>query len=217
MVKYILYIKDRILDVKLTIMNKDEIMNALDRGAEEITNKIAGWLSEGSGWVIEEIQHHYVDIVKHVALRGSLYLPLPEELRNSMKGLINLQNKDDKCAIWCLVRYRNPQKKDPQRITGSDYEFSKGLDLSGIDFPVTINQIPLIEKKEIRSISMFLDIIQRNLIQSIFQKKNILIIWSYYILMMVVIRIIMSLSKIIIDFLVLVININTSIIIACIV
>ena len=94
-----------------TIMNKDEIMNALDRGAEEITNKIAGWLSEGSGWVIEEIQHHFVDIVKHVPLGGSSYLPLPEELRNSMKGLINLQNKDDKCAIWCLVRYRNQSQR----------------------------------------------------------------------------------------------------------
>ena len=130
-------------------------MNALDKAAEEINNKIAEWLSEGSGWVIEDIQHHYVDIVKHIPLRGSSYLPLPEELRNSKKGLINLKNSDNKCLIWNLVRQRNPRKKYPQKITGSDYEFIKGLVLSRIDFPVTINQIPLIEKRNKININVF--------------------------------------------------------------
>ena len=138
-----------------TIYNKYDIMNALDKAAEEINNKIAEWLSEGSGWVIEDIQHHYVDIVKHIPLRGSSYLPLPEELRNSKKGLINLKNSDNKCLIWNLVRQRNPRKKYPQKITGSDYEFIKGLVLSGIDFPVTINQIPLIEKRNKININVF--------------------------------------------------------------
>ena len=88
-------------------------MNALDKAAEEINNKIAEWLSEGSGWVIEEVQHHYVDIVKHIPLRESSYLPLPEELRHSNKGLINLKNSDNKCLIWNLVRLRNPRKIHP--------------------------------------------------------------------------------------------------------
>ena len=83
-----------------TIMNKYDIIKALDKAAEEINNNIATWLSEGSGWVIEDIQHHYFDIVTHIPLGGSSYLPLPKELRNSMKGLINLKNKDDKCFIW---------------------------------------------------------------------------------------------------------------------
>ena len=94
-----------------TIMNTDEIIDALDRAAEEINNKIATWLSEGSGWTIEEILQHYVNIVKYAPLRGNSYLPLPEELRHHNKGLINLKNEDDKCATWCLVRHLNPQKK----------------------------------------------------------------------------------------------------------
>ena len=94
-----------------TIMNTDEIIDALDQAAEEINNKIATWLSEGSGWTIEEILQHYVNIVKYVPLRGNSYIPLPKELRNSKKGLINLKNEDDKCFLWCHVRHLNPLKK----------------------------------------------------------------------------------------------------------
>ena len=130
-------------------------MNFLDRGAEEITNIIAGWLSEGSGWVIEEIQHHYVDIAKYVPLRGNSYIPLPEELRNSKKGFINLKNSYDKCLIWCLVRHLNPPKRYPERIKLSDQEFAEGLDLKDITFPVTIKQIPQIERQNNININVF--------------------------------------------------------------
>ena len=64
-----------------TIMNSDQIMDSLDRASEEINNVIAKWLSEGSGWVVEEIKHHYFNIVKYIPLRGSSYVPLPVELR----------------------------------------------------------------------------------------------------------------------------------------
>ena len=94
-----------------TILNSDDVIDALDKEAEEINNKIATWLSEGSGWKIEVILRHYVNIVKYLPLRGNSYLPLPKELRNSKKGLINLKNEDDKCFLWCHVRHLNPLKK----------------------------------------------------------------------------------------------------------
>ena len=66
--------------------NSDQIIDALDKASEEIKNKVAVWLSEGSGWTIEVIFGHYIAIVKYIPLRGNSYLPLPEELRNSKKG-----------------------------------------------------------------------------------------------------------------------------------
>ena len=96
-----------------TILNSEEIIDALDKAAEEINNKIAVWLSEGSGWTIEVILQHYINIVKYLPLRGNSYLPLPGELRNPKKGLINLKNEDDKCFLWCHVRHLNPQKDHP--------------------------------------------------------------------------------------------------------
>ena len=138
-----------------TILDNDDIIESLDKAAEEINNKIAFWLSEGSGWTIVEIRSHFVNIVKYLPLRGSSYLPLPKELCNSMSGLINLKNTDDKCFLWCLNRHLNPRKKDPQRITKSDRESAKGLDFSGITFPVTRNQINRIEKQNKINISLF--------------------------------------------------------------
>ena len=138
-----------------TILNEYQIIDALDKAAEEINNKIAVWLSEGSGWTIVEISSHYVNIVKYLALRGNSYIPSPKELRNSMMGLINLKNIDNECFRWCHNRHLNPRKKDPQRITKSDRESVKSLDYSGITFPVTINQINRIEKQNKININLF--------------------------------------------------------------
>ena len=112
-------------------------------------------MSEGSGWVIEEILSHFVNIVKYLPLRGNSYLPLPLELRNSMKGLINPKNEDEKCFLWCHVRHLNPQKKNQERIKMVDKEFAKKLDYSGINFPVTVNQISRIEKQNKININLF--------------------------------------------------------------
>ena len=138
-----------------TILNEYQIIEALDKAAEEINNKIAFWLSEGSGWTIVEIRSHYVNIVKYLPLRGSSYIPSPKELRNSMCGLINPKNKDNECFRWCHNRHLNPRKVHPERITKEDRESVKSLDCSGITFPVTINQINRIEKQNKINIYLF--------------------------------------------------------------
>ena len=138
-----------------TILNEYQIIEALDKAAEEINNKIAFWLSEGSGWTIVEIRSHFVNIVKYLPLRGNSYISSPKELRNSMIGLINPKNIDNECFRWCHNRHLNPRKKNPQRITQSDRESVKGLDYSGITFPVTINQINRIEKQNKININLF--------------------------------------------------------------
>ena len=141
--------------IAFSILNEYEIIVALDKAAEEINNKIARWLSEGSGWLIVEIRSHFVNIVKYLPLRGSSYIPLPEELRHPMKGLINIKNQDNKCFLWSLNRYKNPQKKNPQTITESDRESAKKLDFSGITFPVTVDQIKRVEKQNKININLF--------------------------------------------------------------
>ena len=138
-----------------TILDNDDIIESLDKAAEEINNKIAFWLSEGSGWTIVEIRSHYVNIVKYLPLRGNSYIPLPEELRHHNKGLINLQNTDDKCFLWDHVRHLNPRKVHPERITKEDRESAKKLDYSGITFPLTRNQINRIEKQNKINIYLF--------------------------------------------------------------
>lgn len=123
------------------------IDNALNEVKQEIFNKIRSWISEGSGWRIKSIDNLYLNIVIYKPFKGSSYIKLPLELQNSEKGLINLKNKDNQCFRWCHIRLLNPQDKDPQRIKKVDKEFVEKLDYENIEFPVTINQIPKIEKQ----------------------------------------------------------------------
>ena len=131
----------------ITILNELDIQDFYDKAVEEILNRIARWISKGSGWVIERILNFYLNIVSYVPLKGRSYLPLPEELRNSRKGLINIKNDDNECFRWCHVRHINPVKKDPQRITQKDRGIEKTLDYSGVTFPVTIRDMGKIEKQ----------------------------------------------------------------------
>ena len=125
----------------MTITNKDQILEKIVLAEEVILTRIAEWLSEGSGWIVEEILNHYINVTTYVPLRGNSYIPLPEELRNSKKGLINLQNTDNKCFLWCHVRQLNPQKVHPERVKLSDKNFAPTLDYSGISFPVQIKDV----------------------------------------------------------------------------
>ena len=42
-----------------------------------------------------------------------------------MKGLINIQNEDNECFRWCLVRYLNHVNENPAIIRNIDKEFAK--------------------------------------------------------------------------------------------
>ena len=138
-----------------TITHPDMINDLIIEAEEEIRNKIGDWLSEGSNWVIDQILDHYLNIIEYTPLRGSSYIPLPKELRNPMKGLINLQNEDEKCFLWCHVRHLNPEKKHPERIKLTDKESIKKLDYSGISFPVSYKDYNKIEKQNQININVF--------------------------------------------------------------
>ena len=139
----------------LTIINNTEISKALQLSKEQILNMIAKWISEGSGWTVESVDNHYLNIVQYQPMKGSSYIKLPQELRNSAKGLINMKNEDNECFRWCHIRHLNPQDKYPQRIKKSDKEYVKNLDYSGIEFPVTTKQYNKIEKQNEININVF--------------------------------------------------------------
>ena len=88
-------------------------------------------------------------------MRGSSYIKLPHELRNSSKSLINIKNSDNECFRWCHIRHLNPQDKDPQRIKKSDKAFIENLDYSAIEFPVTTKQYNKIEQQNEININVF--------------------------------------------------------------
>ena len=138
-----------------TIINNIEIPEALQSSKQQILNMIAQWVSEGSGWTIQSVDNHYLNIVQYQPMKGSSYIKLTQELRNSRRGLINMKNEDNECFRWCHIRHLNPQAKYPQRIKKFDKEYINKLDYSGIEFPVTTKQYNKIEKQNEININVF--------------------------------------------------------------
>ena len=80
-----------------TITKASDIEPELSMSRQEIMNVIDKWVSEGSGWTIDKIDNHYINVTTYKPLNGSSYIELPIELQNSAKGLINIKNKYDEC------------------------------------------------------------------------------------------------------------------------
>ena len=80
---------------------------------------------------------------------------LPKELRNSKKGRINIKNEDNECFRWCHLAkvYSDKVKSNRERI--SHYKkYVNTLNYDGIEFPVSIKQIPRIENQNNISTSL---------------------------------------------------------------
>ena len=72
------------------VINDNEIVKSLQYSKERILNTISVWISEGSGWTVKSVNNH-LNIVKYNPIKGSSYIKLPIELKNSNKGLINIK------------------------------------------------------------------------------------------------------------------------------
>ena len=71
----------------------------LENSFQEILYRIDNWINDGSSWMIESIEAEYVNISIYSPLSASSYIELLNELKNSMKDLINIKNNDSKCFL----------------------------------------------------------------------------------------------------------------------
>ena len=60
----------------------------LNQAFQEIIYRLDNWISNGSGWIVEEMYSQYLNISPYLPLSGSTYIKLPVELQHLMKGLI---------------------------------------------------------------------------------------------------------------------------------
>ena len=104
--------KDVIIQLKSSEISINDLFKdllvELDDCFNEIIYKVENWISHGSGRNFDYILCQYLNI--------SSYCKLPKELQHSKKGLINIQNNDNKCFLWCHVRYLNCSGKNLWRI-----------------------------------------------------------------------------------------------------
>ena len=124
---------------------------------ERIEGHIEVYTEKGSGWYFKEVDKLEIHTVEFNPTKGSSYIPLPDWIKNK-KAIVNIQNKDDKCFLWCILRYLHPRKDNDSRLTDlKKYEFS--LNTKGITFPMKLKDISKFEKlnPELPGINVFSD------------------------------------------------------------
>ena len=82
-------------------------------------------------------------------------MKLPAVLRIPKKGPININNKDQKCFLWCHVRCINPVKIYPERIRREDKKLANDFDYDGVEFPVREKDFSKIETRNNICINVF--------------------------------------------------------------
>ena len=101
------------------------------------------------------VDGNYINVSIYSLLSGSSYVELPDKLRNSKKALIIIKNDDNKCFLWCHIRYLNPLKTHSERITKADKKMVNGLGYGDIKFLFPKKVFSKIEKKNSISINVF--------------------------------------------------------------
>ena len=125
-------------DMYINIASSD-VKEILSEVFDTILEKTSIYLRRRSGWYFKEVLHLKIHTVEFNPLRGSSYLPLPDWIMRK-KAILNIQNTDDKCFLWCVLRYLNPKPKKDERITDLKQK-ENTLNTKGIIFPMKLKDI----------------------------------------------------------------------------
>ena len=124
-------------------------VRAYVRGSCEADDRIKELLEihegHGSGFKLDCILICQLNIASYDNIEGSTHTPLSKYIQ-SKKATLNIKNKDDKNFLYCLTYVRKPVVEHVQRPS----QYAKDLnnfDISGIKFPVTLNEIAKFEQQ----------------------------------------------------------------------
>ena len=129
-------------DTHINIESTDvkEILAAM---INKIINQIGKYQQNGSGWYFKEVVRLEIHTVDYKPMRGPSYIPLPDFIMRK-KAIINIQNRDDKCFPWSVLRYLHSANRDEHRLTDLR-QYEDELNAKGIIFPVKLRDITKFE------------------------------------------------------------------------
>ena len=125
-------------------LESTDVKEILTKVIRSVIEKIAIYQKNGSGWYFKEIVHLEIHTVDFNPMRGSSYIPLPDWIVRK-KAIVSIRNKDEKCFLWCVLRYLHPRDRNDFRLTDLK-QYENSLNTKGIVFPVRVKDISKFEK-----------------------------------------------------------------------
>ena len=125
-------------------LESTNVEKLIDKCVKKIIEDLEIFQKNGSGWYFKEVVQLEIHTVEFNPTKGSSYIPLPDWISNK-KAIVNIENKDEKCFLWCILRYLNPRDRNKEILSDlKKYEFS--LNTKGISFPMKLKHISKFEK-----------------------------------------------------------------------
>ena len=139
---------------------------------DEIMENFSNYLRNGSGWYFKELISLDIYTVDYKRLKGDSYIPLPGFLMRK-KAIINMENIDNKCFLWSVLRYLHPKEKHSSRINDLR-KYENDLNFKGIDFPIRVKDIRKFENQnpDLPGINVF-SVNEHNKIYPLRQSKRL--------------------------------------------
>ena len=122
------------------VLKSGDIHNFIKEMFQAFTDKLEGT----SYFNIKRVKRLDLHVASYKPLKGSSLVELPVWL-SAKKAVVNVNNTDNKCFMWAVLSAIHPQAKDPNRVAKYK-QYETELDFTGINFPVTIDDIPLFAK-----------------------------------------------------------------------
>ena len=95
-------------------------------------------------------------VATHDPTRAGSYLQLPQKIQLS-KSVLNIQNDDNLCALWCILAHLYPKYTHHFRSAKPDSyrEHMDEIDTGDLQFPLRISDIGKLERLNNLSINVF--------------------------------------------------------------
>ena len=97
----------------------------------------------GYGWTKWFVHKLHLKLSKPIKVAS--YIPLPKEVADT-KAVLNIQNADDKCFMWCVLVHLHKVNKNPERIKQYQ-EYMPELHFKGLKFPIQLEAIDQFEEQ----------------------------------------------------------------------
>ena len=125
-------------------LESTDVEKLIDKNVKKIIEDLEAFQKNGSGWYFKEVVNLEIHTNEYEPMKGSSYIPLPDWISNK-KAIINIQNKDEKCFLWCILRYLYLIDKNVTLLTDLK-KYENFLNTEGINFPMKLKHISKFKK-----------------------------------------------------------------------
>ena len=124
-------------------LESTDVKEILAKAIFSILEYIRIYQKNGSGWYFKKVIHLEIHTADYNPMRGSSYIPLPDWIIRK-RAILNILIKDEKCFLWCVLRYLHPKDKNDARIKDLK-QYENTLNMKGIKFPIKLKDIAKFE------------------------------------------------------------------------